>query len=820
MAYRELRLAFAMGGGVSLGAFSGAALTQAIKLLIAEAALSANPRNRYDRVVIDAFSGASAGAVSLAIMLRGLLHQSTDQRSQADAALRADPQIAPHLDRLVSHPLLDALRAAQHAQNMQQQVWTRDLHLRHLLGEPGRMARAKGLFDLEFLKQIAERYADIPSEARTWNRSLLADRALFCCTLTNLTPICLDARDPAVRSSSAYLGLSDASRSFEHADLRVFDLRLGSPVRSARELDDPERWFRLHLDDERDGLVGDLRQRRSWRKIFLSAAACGAFPLAFAPVVLKRHWWEFGRHRWPIALGGGPGMDVPHTPTFAFSYIDGGVFNNEPVREAFRLASFLDARYPTHRPDGTPIEYARRVLFVDPFVSDEAVSLELPIHRDYRFRTAESRHDDSAIRVESVGTLDRLLPHAPTLLGMLRREAAVREPHRVAQTRDTFIERGVLRAMLEPMLAQSADPSSLEALLTMICSRLHRDREHASIPPGRLSLRGELLRVAREEPTLASLVSPLDSWPEDGIGPISPDDTGRWLRAATFVAIDLMLDLEGKSQRAELTAIAPFHKLRRDRAQHVVADPIDLPAGAMSGFAGFLSASAASHAFDAGLCAAMEFLSFDRLCTLAVVPTPSLAIAADRRATIDREIATGMEQLAERLKRLTRGASVLRISPWVDWMLSRGLSAIVERVVRRAVPKPGSRTMRIELRLRVDGPDYLLQPVAVGGRGVRPVVVENAGVPEHLLLSYLDHDPTAPVGHRWSGPFVHDGRIRVDRRFQRPPHCLLALPSETLLSSLQRVSHAVLFNVVPRERLERVLPPESWIVRSSLEVDA
>ena len=40
---RSLRLAFAMGGGVSLGSFQGAALTQALKLAIAQAAYTADP---------------------------------------------------------------------------------------------------------------------------------------------------------------------------------------------------------------------------------------------------------------------------------------------------------------------------------------------------------------------------------------------------------------------------------------------------------------------------------------------------------------------------------------------------------------------------------------------------------------------------------------------------------------------------------------------------------------------------------------------------------------------------------------------------------
>jgi len=51
-----LRIGFAMGGGNSLGTFNGAALSQALKLLL----LRGIDRNGepYERVEVDVFSGA------------------------------------------------------------------------------------------------------------------------------------------------------------------------------------------------------------------------------------------------------------------------------------------------------------------------------------------------------------------------------------------------------------------------------------------------------------------------------------------------------------------------------------------------------------------------------------------------------------------------------------------------------------------------------------------------------------------------------------------------------------------------------------------
>ena len=65
---KTLKICLAMGGGVSLGSFSGAALTEALKLLV----LFGKDKSGkdYDEVIVDGMSGASAGAIALTIMLK------------------------------------------------------------------------------------------------------------------------------------------------------------------------------------------------------------------------------------------------------------------------------------------------------------------------------------------------------------------------------------------------------------------------------------------------------------------------------------------------------------------------------------------------------------------------------------------------------------------------------------------------------------------------------------------------------------------------------------------------------------------------------
>ncbi|MEM7487405.1 MAG: hypothetical protein AAF348_19525, partial [Bacteroidota bacterium] len=68
---KKVKVCLAMGGGVSLGTFSGASLTVAIKLLLLFGLDKKG--NKYTDVVIDGMSGASAGAIALVIMLKSLI---------------------------------------------------------------------------------------------------------------------------------------------------------------------------------------------------------------------------------------------------------------------------------------------------------------------------------------------------------------------------------------------------------------------------------------------------------------------------------------------------------------------------------------------------------------------------------------------------------------------------------------------------------------------------------------------------------------------------------------------------------------------------
>ena len=226
-----LKLAFAMGGGVSLGTFSGSALTEAIKLAVLNA-IEGNAG--YDKVKIDVFSGASAGSLSLAVMLRALSWRTQEEEEAAESRLQAD--YSTLWARAKSEQRKDLI-AAQVAQDLQQRAWVDLITLDQLLGgnDPDRelaMKSSAGLLDSKAIHKIAQDYIIPPVDQSEiiWDRRLLADRCLYACALTSLTPFRADGRSLfAAGNTPPPPGLEDALTSRYHNDLRVFDIHLGKP---------------------------------------------------------------------------------------------------------------------------------------------------------------------------------------------------------------------------------------------------------------------------------------------------------------------------------------------------------------------------------------------------------------------------------------------------------------------------------------------------------------------------------------------------------------------------------------------------------------
>jgi len=782
-----LRVGFAMGGGNSLGTFNGAALSQALKLLL----LRGIDRNGkpYDRVEVDVFSGASAGSMSLALMLRGLVYPDPDRMMAAKVQL-----IAEFGAEFTKRPR-DAKRAiiaAQILQDVQEEVWVREISLEKLLGlaSPGAERRIRltaALLDRGAVEELAKRYLAFPDSVGRDSggdkeapidlskRQILADRILFASSIANLTPIVADATEEFPTGELGLLGLSDGMTSSVHSELRVFDLHLTSAnIDSLTDPDAfPRRWCRYHAGPkvrDRHGSgrgIGSLFESRGWWKMAATSIASGAIPFAFEPVPLERRAYEFGEtedgtaSRWPKRLKG--------KDRHVFTYVDGGTFNNEPVREAFRLASFIDAQNPEE-------DFERLVLFVDPHVAVPNPGLELPHHGQWLI---------DGPNLNKKTSLDRLIPFTGTLLTAVTNESRVIEADKVFQTRKNFRIRNLIREELTGTLAQDPDPSALESLAAKLSELLKTDRTGVMIPAGALTLEGELRRVIVEEGGLGQPLSSLRQKTPEAIGAFAAgpgsapeEERGTWLRALTFAAVDRVMDLEGKMERSQLVAISPA----TDPANPALME--ELPGRVANGFGGFMSELAGEHEVEvARYCTQLFLQAAGRIKKKALGKKPDFS---KHRAPYLKEVKAGLELVEDRLANLIADSHVDilgRLPAGVLGYFIRG------KLVRLAKEKTPAATY--ELRLQVPNMSYEFDGRGLGGRDLTP---RKVGGKYYLitLATYNDGDAKP-----WTGQHVVGKRqaLKVDRDrkgvLTDKEFCRVALPTKAMLTEGKNLPHPV-----------------------------
>lgn len=236
-----------MGGGASLGAFSGGAMAEVVRQLRANL-----DRTRYASVEIDVLSGASAGGMTVGLLARAL----------ADPGNRG------------------AERAVRRVRDLMHEAWVERIGIEGLIPDPAMKHRAS-LFDRGAVDAIARRLLAWPGNEPPRPR-MLGPRVCMGLTLLNYNgiPISL-THEPA---------LGDALSTTLFRDYRVYCLDF-----EAVENGVPDRWMRL---DARA-----LSRDRVWKEMAATMIAGGAVPLAFEPVVLRRFRREYGA-LWPAELDG------------------------------------------------------------------------------------------------------------------------------------------------------------------------------------------------------------------------------------------------------------------------------------------------------------------------------------------------------------------------------------------------------------------------------------------------------------------------------------------------------------------------------------
>lgn len=657
---KKLKICLAMGGGVSLGTFSGAALTESLKLLLVYG--KDGQGDRYSSIELDGMSGASAGAMSLGIMLRALLDYKSiftilnEGLNEEDEQRLTEESIKERLrnqfgdtvfdDRSLDFP--SSLVALEVAQMLQHKIWVEELDIKDLFGTKSEknfvfpLNKPFALLSKKIIKETARKYISRNVEEITSKtmRVVSKKRFLFACSLTNLasikSPLVLKRYNKIVQEKGADNKKNDLQlvgnllqsiSSYSHSELRVFDFIFKDNVEHK-----DDKWVEFSLNPKKQKIHSNkafnIQSSEAWNTLAASVVACGAFPMAFEPVMLKRYSYEFPKENWPLQnFQQNPecltdfidekNNSLIESKSQNFAYIDGGTFNNEPIKEAFKIANFIDSSKEGIEEKG---KFDRIILFVDPIVKTKD-----PRYSVSSFSPIKSEKETSdSIAYSPNSELTKAISLGSHIIGVLQKEASVKEEHKV----DRYVENLKLSESLIQYLSSSSiaanphSPALIETTFIKLIDFLYSGmipsgtRDPSKYVENYLELSddpsfddlkaingsyvhvflNEIEKCVTESKSIAHLFSS-----EEKVLNLSVANRNDIFRLILMILADISLNTAGKDKRAVRVAITPYDIESKKT--------VKLKGSEVSAFGGFASETSRDLAFEMGRLCAYDTLS-------------------------------------------------------------------------------------------------------------------------------------------------------------------------------------------------------------------
>ncbi len=620
---KKLKIAFAMGGGVSLGSFSGAALTESLKLLLLYG--QDEEGNPYSGIEIDAMSGASAGAISLLIMLKAIINYESYLEkwgiSKEQMIKDLENEYGLKFDDR-EEQFKDSIIALEVSQILQKKIWVEDLEINKLVeGKINRKDKIDinkpfGLFSRENVKNIVSTYLfEGLNNISSSNLNIISKkRFLFACSLSNLLPIKSPyvlhrynsiknkAGEEEKKDLQLVGNLLQSISSYGHKELRVVDFLFDKDVES------DERWLKIYLDPDKHGvdidnqMNYDIKKIVTWKVLAASVIACGAFPIAFEPAVLKRFKDEYGG-KWNINFSNSNlsncytdgGENKLRDDEFNFPYVDGGTFNNEPIREAFRLANFIDYNDPRTEKN----QYDRIIIFVDPIVSISDPSFNIKSFGAVQ----SSKLKDFRIDYKESGEINKAINVTSKIISMLQRQGSIKEEHKS----DTYVEHLELSNALSNYLKTADIKFNEESknIVKLAIEKIATFLDQDIIPDGtRNSLKfidNFIIRNKASFPILSEITNVerlniIKDFQKMIFNKCNNPERDEMLKVCFMILSNISLNTLGKDKNALRIGITP-HDINSNKT-------IKLPGVELQAFAGFVSKTSREYSFEYGkLCA-------------------------------------------------------------------------------------------------------------------------------------------------------------------------------------------------------------------------
>lgn len=836
---KTLRLGFIMGGGVSLGTFSGAALSEAIKQQLVygqyntgELDADGQPIYKaYEKIEIDVFSGASAGAISLAIMLRILVNpkdkfrflgfRSYEQMREV-LDFRLSRQFGERLEQIKTQQpqKYEQLLAAQTLQEFQEKIWTKEVDLDRLLGAGMHhkdLSDKASFLDRTVVDELAKNLFQfkVHPEERLAHRTLLSKRVLFGCTLANLSHTLKKGNINQQKSNkelSLLAALNDSSVARTHSELRVFDLNFDTIIeKQSRHF--PLRWVQYHegedlaitqQDQEGNSYkknIQSLMSNEVWKEMAATVIASAAVPFAFEPVVLNRYRHEFGQ-QWAPAIA--------HKDTYPFTYVDGGVFNNEPVQEALRLAAYIDNTTPKDK-------FERQLIFVDPDVSELEHQFRIQAHEKLQIGRSLFSSKMKATPKSSAARLFSSMTH---LLSAILNEAQSVEVDRLATVLEQFKQRDQLRAFYRQTLTGMPNNEQILEMRQFAQAALDKIRINLHLPRIQLQVQQELLRIVKEEQEFLQGQLPLKDERAlvDAINAfcyLSDPANSAYAQPLVFALsclnLDIALQLIGKNTPPTIVPIAPFnfYDISPDKPWELMS----LPGKGMAGFTGFASTEASRYE-----------VAYGKYCAAHILQT--LQLVEPKPMTVSLPPPFDNKQLKGSLQERVKSSMVKRLKEMVPRSFSSVLPFLngyltdaVEHFIATNI-QVGRHSSIFEFRIRVPNDLYVLKGFTFDGQADRHQSLQALAIHgAYYLVAKVSYDF---VEEQWIGRhtnFMQQLCIEQSKLLEDIPALQLELPIMTLDNDAYLSPHPVFKTDIRQAlRLQRSqdLPANIWTLASDV----
>lgn len=727
MAGREVRIALIMGGGVSLGSFSGGALAEIVRLLEEHAAEREGGREKV-QPKIDVVSGASAGAMSLAILIRYLM-AGADHKKIAEAMRdgwvngigidvpSGNGQLLPNLQKHEHPSLLSVVGIDELA----------DRHLSH-------------------------------GTARSNPSSLIGDVVYASFAVANLHGLDVRAPYQLIRQRKPGVG-TRGGRPTPYDDTLTttfFDDQVRFAIKTTGR-----RLRQIQVDPDTHcirmrGLGDPSDAADPWSVFRKAATASGAFPGAFPPRTIQRSKEEYGE-LWPRDL-----RDQDH---FDFAYMDGGVFRNEPLREAIDLAAIADAG---RAPDG----FERVYIVVDPNISGSQ-SVRALDHDHVLALQSEWDEDGKPgeQRLERRGYAGLLLSVLGRTAGVVKGQAAFRDWLRVAQTNTRLEWQARLLDLLRDLAVAASGHDEIRAEAAKLLRGIYEEKVRREAWWTREEAASEQAEKERER----------------DLGDLGRE-IGDLLQAAPEEAQDLALVLAlalknvaglNRKRRLNMVAITPWSAPEGSGLPR----PVPLAGNFLANFGGFFRREWREHDFQVGQWMAHHVLP-------APIPEPGSAVRPLVRSSAPSPVAGGLPRLAqdpsfrdvdddvqERFFNAVHNhvENVLHAIGIPDGADNLG-AWLLKRKVRGALRAPSGSARHVILA--IDGSvddEHFLVPGPTGERAT-PVQENGKRVLETIVEVREDADRSGNGRYTLGGPHVLrqggsalEVRIMQDRRLRSDP---------------------------------------------------